>query len=192
MGSNHWQKAGETEFIIRYSVMSLLTKLQSKAKQYTKGDKEGKANSHIKAHHFILNNAFYVNKQFGENTTTAPILRNNIDDIEGEDFKTRSPHGLNRVFRNYLNLHWKSTYKVLESEMPFIKNDNKVRRKEGRKEGRKEAIYLKILFMVSNICALTAVINLTCTCCSFFICFDFILLSISHFNTWEIPLVKSV
>ncbi len=131
------ENAGEMEFFIRYLVMSLLTNLQSKAKQYAKDDKESKANSHIKAYLFILNNTFYLNEQLGENTTvSAPILRNKIDDVEGKDFKITSPWfktSIQELFegslKKYLKFWEKLTVhlsKVPESELSFIKNDNKV------------------------------------------------------------------
>ena len=117
--------------------MSLLSNLQNKAKRYTMDDKDSKANSQMKAYLFILNNTFYLNEQLGENTSpTAPILRNKIDDMDGNDFKITSPwfkknihemfEGSLKKYLKYwerLNIH---LVRVPESELTFTKNDNKI------------------------------------------------------------------
>lgn len=115
--------------------MSLLSNLQNKAKQYVKDEKEHKAKSQSKAYLFILNNTFYLNEQLGENTTKAPILRNNNDDLDGKDFKINSPwfkKSIQEMFegslRNYLK-YWEKLKlhltRVPQHELAFAKNDNK-------------------------------------------------------------------
>ena len=136
------ESAGEMEFFIRYLIMSLLTNLQSKAKQYKKDEKQefkeakdSKANSQIKAYLFILNNTFYLNEQLGESSSTAPILQNKSDDVDGKDFKITSPwfkHNIQELFegslKNYLK-YWERLQihlsEVPQSDLNFTKNDNK-------------------------------------------------------------------
>ena len=133
---NIGESAGEMEFFIRYLIMSLLSNLQSKAKQYAI-DKDSKANSQIKAYLFILNNTFYLNEQLGENTSAAaPILRNKIDDVDGKDFKIVSPwfqRSIQEMFEGSLKKYLKYWEKlnmhlapIPENELTFSKNDNKV------------------------------------------------------------------
>ena len=132
------ENAGEMEFFIRYLIMSLLANLQSKAKQYTKDDKDAKVNSQIKAYLFILNNTFYLNEQLGDNSSnaSAPILRNtNNNDQDGRDFKIASPwfkSSIQEMFQGSLKTYLKfwDKLKVHLSEVPanqltFAKNDNK-------------------------------------------------------------------
>lgn len=115
--------------------MSLLSNLQNKAKQYLKDEKDPKAMSQIKAYLFTLNNTFYLNEQLGENSTTAPILRNNDDNNDGRDFKIVSPWFKTSIqdmfegsLKNYLK-YWDRLQmhlgRVPEHELTFVKNDAK-------------------------------------------------------------------
>ncbi len=133
--------AGEMEFFTRYLVMSLLSNLQKKAQRYTMDDKDSKANSQMKAYLFILNNTFYLNEQLGEGASEnksppAPILRNKIDDVDGNDFKITSPwfkKSIQEMFEGSLKKYLKYWEKlkihlvrISESELTFAKSDGKV------------------------------------------------------------------
>ena len=129
--------------------MSLLSNLQNKAKHYTMDDKDSKANSQMKAYLFILNNTFYLNEQLGENVSpTAPILRNKIDDVDGNDFKITSPwfkKSIQEMFEGSLKKYLKYWEKlkihlvrISESELTFAKNDNKVLRYQAKMQSARE------------------------------------------------------
>lgn len=98
--------AGEMEFFIRYLVMTLLANLQAKAVRYTKDpDLVAQAKSYL----FLMNNTFYLSEQLSYNYESyAPILRNNQEAIEGDDYKIRSEWFTQQV--NKLFEHSKKKY----------------------------------------------------------------------------------
>lgn len=81
--------AGEMEFFVRYIVMSLLANLQAKGGAYTK---DTEVIAEAKSHMFLVNNTHYLGDQLRYNyvpESSAPILRNNQEDLEGSDYKIR-------------------------------------------------------------------------------------------------------
>lgn len=92
--------------------MSLLANLQAKGTAYSK---DPGPVAEAKSHLFLVNNTYYLSEQLKYNyvpESTAPILRNVQDDLDGNDYKIRgewfSDH-VNKLFehskKKYLQ-HW--------------------------------------------------------------------------------------
>jgi len=130
------EAAGEMEFFIRYLVMSLLSNLQAKAQKYTSDpDLVSQAKSYL----FLMNNTYYLSEQLSFNyalESSAPILRNKEEDVEGNDYKISGQWFSDQV--NKLFEHSKKKYlqywevlnhhltKVKDSELSYSNAEQKL------------------------------------------------------------------
>ena len=131
------EAAGEMEYFIRYLVMSLLANLQAKGVRYTKDpDPVSQAKSCL----FLMNNTFYLSEQlsysYSASEADGHILRNNDDDVEGNDYKITADwftdqvnkmfeHSKKKYLQNWdaLNQHLTS---VQQSELTYSNTEQKL------------------------------------------------------------------
>jgi len=95
--------AGEMDFFIRYLIMSLLANLQAKGTAYAQ---DPGPVAEAKSHLFLVNNTYYLSEQLKYNyipESSAPILLNIQEDIDGNDFKIRGEWFSDQVNKLFVN-----------------------------------------------------------------------------------------
>ncbi|KAL7556864.1 hypothetical protein ACA910_011833 [Epithemia clementina (nom. ined.)] len=123
---NMGEDAGEMDSFVRYLVMRLLNNLKGKAIEYTQ---DGKEDSQNKAHIFMINNAFYLLEELGNNE--PDVLQPADSDyyrISGSWFNDKMNKMMESEKKKYLedwealNVHLTA---VDNNELEFLKHDSK-------------------------------------------------------------------
>jgi len=128
---NMGEDAGEMDSFVRYLVMRLLNSLKGKALDYTR---DGRDDSQAKAHIFMINNAYYLLEELGnDHSDDAQQQEQQKSDadfyrISGSWFDDKVNKMMDSEKKKYLE-HWEALNTHLtavdNNELEFLKNDAK-------------------------------------------------------------------
>mmetsp|Transcript_11046 Transcript_11046/g.30532 ORF Transcript_11046/g.30532 Transcript_11046/m.30532 type:complete len:815 (-) Transcript_11046:29-2473(-) len=129
---NMGEDAGEMDSFVRYLVMRLLNSLKGKALDYTR---DGRDDSQAKAHIFMINNAYYLleelgNEQHGHHHDTKdPKTDSDVYKIHGTWFDDKVNKMMDSEKKKYLE-HWEALNTHLTAvdneQLEFMKGDTKI------------------------------------------------------------------